>query len=68
MERYRSDFDHVGDFVERWNAGVRTARAWTIGIGALLVLAGLAAALAPLSIYALIQRTRGRPSSSAAPR
>lgn len=55
MERYRSDFDHVGDFVERWNAGVRTARAWTIGIGALLVLAGLAAALAPLSIYALIQ-------------
>ena len=55
MERYRSDFDHVGDFVERWNAGVRTARAWTIGIGALLVLAGLAAALAAAgSIMALV--------------
>ena len=55
MERYRSDFDHVGDFVERWNAGLRKARAWTIGIGVLLVIAGLATAMAPLSIYALIQ-------------
>ena len=55
MERYRSDFDHVGDFVERWNAGLRKARAWTIGIGVLLVIAGLATAMAPYSIYALIQ-------------
>lgn len=55
MERYNSNFDHVGDFVERWNAGVRHARIWTIVIGALLVLAGIASAAAPLSIYALIQ-------------
>ncbi len=55
MERYNSDFDHVGDFVERWNAGVRHARVWTIAIGALLVVAGVASAAAPMSIYALIQ-------------
>ena len=55
MDRFNSDFDHVGDFVERWNASVRRTRTWTIVIGVLLVLAGLASAVAPLSIYALIQ-------------
>lgn len=55
MDRFNSDFDHVGDFVERWNAGVRRTRTWAIVIGALLVLAGIASAVAPLSIYALIQ-------------
>ena len=55
MDRFNSDFDHVGDFVERWNASVRRTRTWTIVIGVLLVLAGIASAVAPLSIYALIQ-------------
>lgn len=55
MDRFNSDFDHVGDFVERWNASVRRTRTWTIVIGVLLVLAGIASAAAPLSIYALIQ-------------
>lgn len=55
MDRFNSDFDHVGDFVERWNAGVRRTRTWAIVIGVLLVLAGIASAVAPLSIYALIQ-------------
>lgn len=84
MERYNSDFDHVGDFVERWNAGVRHARVWTVAIGALLVVAGIASAAAPMSIYAFIQGlvaaalvvggllrsrpTRTPPSSSAARR
>ena len=39
MERYDSNFDHIGDFVERWNAGVRRTRVWTIAIGVLLVIA-----------------------------
>ena len=55
MDRFNSDFDHVGDFVERWNASVHRTRTWTIVIGVLLVLAGIASAVAPLSIYALIQ-------------
>lgn len=55
MDRFNSDFDHVGDFVERWNASVRRTRTWTIVIGVLLVLAGISSAVAPLSIYALIQ-------------
>lgn len=55
MDRFNSDFDHVGDFVERWNASVRRTRTWTIVIGVLLVLVGIASAVAPLSIYALIQ-------------
>lgn len=55
MERYNSDFDHVGDFVDRWNAGVRRARTWTIVAGVLLVVAGIALAAAPYGVYALIQ-------------
>lgn len=55
MERYNSDFDHVGDFIERWNDGVRHVRAWTIVIGVLLVLMGIATAAAPYGIYALMQ-------------
>lgn len=55
MDRYDSDFDHVAAFVSRWNAGVRRARTWTIVIGVLLVLAGIASAVAPLGIYAIVQ-------------
>ena len=55
MERYDSNFDHVGDFVDRWNAGVRRTRLWTIVLGVLLVVAGIGAAAAPYSIYATIQ-------------
>ena len=55
MEHYNSDFDHVGDFVERWNAGIRHARLWVIVIGALLVIAGIVAAAAPMSVYAFVQ-------------
>ena len=55
MERYDSNFDHVGDFVDRWNSGLRHARAWTVVIGVLLVLAGFATAAAPYGVYAFIQ-------------
>lgn len=55
MERYDSNFDHIGDFVERWNAGVRRTRVWTIAIGVLLVIAGLMSFSAPFSLYLAIQ-------------
>lgn len=55
MTTYHSDFDHVGDFVERWNSGIKRARVWTLAVGVLLALAGIAAAVAPYSVYALIQ-------------
>ena len=45
MQRYDSSFDHVGDFVARWNAEVRRTRALTICLGALIALAGVASLL-----------------------
>lgn len=55
MQHYDSSFGHVGDFVERWNEGVRGTRALAIGLGALLALAGVASLASPLSLYAVIQ-------------
>lgn len=55
MQHYDSSFDHVEDFVERWNEGVRGTRALAIGLGALLALAGVASLASPLSLYAVIQ-------------
>lgn len=55
MQHYDSSFDHVGDFVERWNEGVRGTRALAIGLGALLTLAGVASLASPFSLYAVIQ-------------
>ena len=55
MQHYDSSFDHVGDFVERWNEGVRGTRALAIGLGTLLALAGVASLASPLSLYAVIQ-------------
>ena len=55
MERYDSNFDHVGDFVERWNAGVGRVRTAAIVAGVLLALAGVGVAAAPYSIYVVIQ-------------
>lgn len=55
MQRYDSSFDHVGDFVTRWNAEVRRTRALTICLGALIALAGVASLVSPFSLYAVIQ-------------
>ena len=55
MQHYDSSFDHVGDFVERWNEAVRGTRALAIGLGALLALAGVASLASPFSLYAVIQ-------------
>lgn len=55
MERYDSNFDHVSDFVDRWNAGVRRTRVWTIAIAILLVIAGIMSLMMPYSLYLVIQ-------------
>ncbi|HJA28955.1 MAG TPA: DUF308 domain-containing protein [Candidatus Olsenella pullicola] len=55
MERYDSSFDHVGDFVERWNSGVRRARLWMILLAVALILVGMGSAVAPFGLYELIQ-------------
>ena len=55
MENYHSEREHVGDFVDRWNEAVSRTRGLTIALGALLLLAGIASALSPLSLYAVIQ-------------
>lgn len=55
MQTYDSDFDHVGDFVERWNSGLRRARGWTIALAVLLIVVGMGSLIAPLGLYALMQ-------------
>lgn len=55
MDRYNSDFDHVGDYVERWNAGVRRTRTWMIVLAVVLILIGAASVIAPFGLYELIQ-------------
>ena len=55
MQTYDADFDHVGDFVERWNSGLRRARGWTIALAVLLIVVGMGSLVAPLSLYALMQ-------------
>ena len=55
MKHFDASFDHVGDFVDRWNSGVKKTRAWMIVLAVLLILVGAASAFAPLSLYELIQ-------------
>lgn len=55
MDRFNSDFDHVGDYVERWNAGVRRTRTWMIVLAVVLILIGAASVIAPFGLYELIQ-------------
>lgn len=55
LNRYDFDFDYADDFATRWNEGYRRARTWMIVLGVLLALVGVASALDPFSIYALVQ-------------
>lgn len=55
LDRYDFDFDYADDFAGRWNEGYRRARTWMIVAGVLLMLVGIASALDPFSIYALVQ-------------
>ncbi len=55
MERYNSDFDHVGDFVERWNSRVKQAKVGMIILAVMLILVGVCSIIAPFGLYELIQ-------------
>ncbi|WP_455139942.1 HdeD family acid-resistance protein [Thermophilibacter sp.] len=55
LNRYDFDFDYADDFATRWNEGYRRARTWMVVLGVLLALVGVASALDPFSIYALVQ-------------
>lgn len=55
MQRYDSSFDHVGEFVDRWNGGVRRARVWSIVLAVVLIVAGILSMAAPYSLYLAIQ-------------
>lgn len=55
MNMFDSNFDYTGDFIDRWNGSVKRTRIWMIVFAVLLILAGVFAAAAPYSLYALIQ-------------
>ena len=55
MERYNSDFDHVGDFVERWNSRIKQAKVGMIILAVVLILVGVCSIIAPFGLYELIQ-------------
>lgn len=55
MNRYDSNRNYIDDFIEQWNQRARSAKIGMIALGALLVIAGIASALAPLSLYGTIQ-------------
>lgn len=55
MLHYGPGYNEASDLIDLWNAGVRRTRGLTIALGALLLLAGIASALSPLGLYALVQ-------------
>lgn len=55
MQWFDPDHDYVNEYIDTWNQKIRSAKAWMIALGAVLVLTGIASAVAPLGMYALIQ-------------
>ena len=55
MQWFDPDHDYVNEYIDTWNQTIRSAKAWMIALGAVLVLTGIASAVAPLGMYALIQ-------------
>ncbi|AEB07253.1 hypothetical protein Corgl_1147 [Coriobacterium glomerans PW2] len=55
MNWYDSDYDYVKEYVKRWNDNVGRTKAWMIVLGLLMALAGVACAMYPFSIFAVIQ-------------
>lgn len=54
MQWFDPDHDYVNEYIDTWNQKIRSAKAWMIALGAVLVLTGIASAVAPLGMYALI--------------
>ena len=55
MQWFDPDHDYVNEYIDTWNQKIRSAKTWMIALGAVLVLTGIASAVAPLGMYALIQ-------------
>ena len=55
MYPYDPNRDYVNEYIDQWNQQVRAAKIWMAVIGIALVIAGLASAIAPFSMYAFIQ-------------
>lgn len=55
MYPYDPHRDYVNEYIDQWNQQVRAAKIWMAVIGIVLVIAGLASAIAPFSMYAFIQ-------------
>ena len=55
MQWFDPQHDYVNDYIDTWNNKIRSAKAWMIALGVVLIVAGIATAVAPLSMYAIIQ-------------
>ena len=49
MQWFDPDHDYVNEYIDTWNQKIRSAKAWMIALGAVLVLMGIASAVAPLA-------------------
>lgn len=55
MQWFDPQHDYVNDYIDTWNNKIQSAKAWMIALGVVLIVAGIATAVAPLSMYAIIQ-------------
>lgn len=55
MYPYDPNHDYVSDYIDQWNQQIRATKIWMAVIGIVLVITGLASAIAPFSMYAFIQ-------------
>lgn len=55
MQWFDPQHDYVNDYIDTWNNKIQSAKAWMIALGMVLIVAGIATAVAPLSMYAIIQ-------------
>lgn len=55
MNTFDSNRDYTGEFIDRWNASIKRTKVWMVILSLLLIVAGAFAAMAPYSLYALIQ-------------
>ena len=55
MYPYDPNHDYVSDYIDQWNRQIRATKIWMAVIGIVLVIPGLASAIAPFSMYAFIQ-------------
>lgn len=55
MSSFDPNRDYIEEYIGAWNRKVRHAKTWMVVLGIALVVAGIAAALSPFSLYAIIQ-------------